>query len=119
MLKLLEILSGWCHKDFRAIYKLWRWRIVKQDESDANSGIYNDNDLKVDRQVIEIWTKDNYKNGKEYVELIETPYWNMMLDRWIIKTKEKTTRHKLLLSQEVIWCEIWIRGFHKKHNYKQ
>ncbi len=36
MLKSIRGLYGWNHKDCRVIYKLWRWRIVKQDELDGN-----------------------------------------------------------------------------------
>jgi hypothetical protein len=42
----------------------------------------------------------------------------LMLDRWILKTKEKIIGHKLFLSQEVVQCEIWIGAFHRKHNYR-
>ncbi len=36
MLESIRGLSDWCHMDCRAIYKLWRRRIVKQDESDGD-----------------------------------------------------------------------------------
>jgi hypothetical protein len=34
--KHVEGLSGWCHKDYKMIYKLWRQTIVKQDELDGD-----------------------------------------------------------------------------------
>jgi hypothetical protein len=37
-------------------------------------------------QVIEKQTKYNIENGEEYVGLIETPYWNLMLDIRTLKT---------------------------------
>jgi hypothetical protein len=36
MLEIIRGLSGWCCKDYKVIYRLWRWRIVKQDESDGD-----------------------------------------------------------------------------------
>jgi hypothetical protein len=37
MLKNIKGLSGLRHKDSRAIYRLWRQRIVKHDESNGDS----------------------------------------------------------------------------------
>jgi hypothetical protein len=37
-------------------------------------------DLEANQQVIESQTKDNFENGKEYAQLIKTPYQNLMLD---------------------------------------
>jgi hypothetical protein len=36
MLESVRGLSSWHRKDYRAIYKLWRWKIVKQDESNGD-----------------------------------------------------------------------------------
>jgi hypothetical protein len=36
MLKRIKGLSGWCHKNYITIYRLWRWKIVKQDELDGD-----------------------------------------------------------------------------------
>jgi hypothetical protein len=36
MLKNIRSLNGWGRKDYKAIYKFWRERIVKQDESDGD-----------------------------------------------------------------------------------
>jgi len=43
-------------------------------------------DLEANWQVIEKQTKDNLENGKEYVGLVEIPYWNLVLDKWVMKT---------------------------------
>jgi hypothetical protein len=43
-------------------------------------------DLKASQQVIENHTENNFENGEEYARLIETPYWNLMLDRRVLKT---------------------------------
>jgi len=37
--------------------------------------------LEVNQQVIERQTNDNLEYGKEYVGLLKTPYWNLMLDK--------------------------------------
>ncbi len=36
MLESIKGTSGWCCKDCKAIYKLWKRRIVKQDELDGD-----------------------------------------------------------------------------------
>jgi hypothetical protein len=36
MLESIKGLSNWCHKDYRVIYGLWKWKIVKQDELDGD-----------------------------------------------------------------------------------
>jgi hypothetical protein len=36
MLESIRGLRGWHHKDCRVIYRLWRQRIVKQDELDRD-----------------------------------------------------------------------------------
>ncbi len=36
MLESIRGLSGWHHKDYSAIYRLWRWRIMKQDELEGD-----------------------------------------------------------------------------------
>jgi len=53
------------------------------------------------------------KSGVVTTRLIETPYRNMMLDRRITKIEERFIRHKLFLSQEMVWCEVWSRVFRK------
>jgi hypothetical protein len=45
------------------------------------------------------------------VRIIETPYWNLMLDRWVLIIEERPTWHKLILAQKVIRGEVWISGF--------
>jgi hypothetical protein len=41
--------------------------------------------------------KKNLENGEEYVRLIETPYQNLMLDKQVLKTKERPTWHMSFL----------------------
>jgi hypothetical protein len=36
MLESIRGLSGWCHKDYKVIYKLWKQRIVEQNELDGD-----------------------------------------------------------------------------------
>jgi hypothetical protein len=36
MLESIKGLSGWRCKDYKAIYRFWRQRIVKQDESNGD-----------------------------------------------------------------------------------
>jgi hypothetical protein len=37
MLKNIKGINDWHHKDCKIIYRLWRWRIMKKDESDGDS----------------------------------------------------------------------------------
>jgi hypothetical protein len=37
MLKSIKGLSGWHYKYYRVIYRLWRLKIMKQDESDGDA----------------------------------------------------------------------------------
>ncbi len=68
-------------------------------------------DLKVNHQGLKGKTEDIHENGREYVRIIETPYWNLMLDRWVLIIEERPTWHKLILAQKVIRGEVWISGF--------
>ncbi len=63
--------------------------------------------------------KDNLENGKEYVGIIKSPYQNLMLDRKVLKTKEKFIRHRLFLLQEVVRLEVWTSGLQKRHRYRR
>jgi hypothetical protein len=36
MLEGIRGLRGWLHRDCKTIYRLWKWRIVKQDELDGD-----------------------------------------------------------------------------------
>jgi hypothetical protein len=73
-------------------------------------------DLEANWQVIENQTKDDSENGEEYVGLTKTPYWNLMLDIRILKIEERLVRHMLFLPQEVVWWDVWTRGFFKRHD---
>jgi hypothetical protein len=53
--------------------------------------------LEANHQVIRRKTKDNLENGEEYPRLTKTPYSNMMLDRRVLKIKERHARHKSFL----------------------
>jgi hypothetical protein len=44
------------------------------------------------------------------VKTIETPYWNLMLDRQILRIKERPTGHKSFLPQEMVKHEVWTSG---------
>jgi hypothetical protein len=48
-------------------------------------------DLEANHQVTKRLTKDNFENGKEYARLTKTPYWNLMLDRKILKIEGRLT----------------------------
>jgi hypothetical protein len=75
--------------------------------------------LEAIRQIIERQTDNNLEYGKEYVGLIKTPYLNPMLDKRLMIIEERFEKHRSFLPQEVVWCEMWIGGFQRRHNYKQ
>jgi hypothetical protein len=66
--------------------------------------------LEANQQVIEKQIENNLENGKEYARLTETPHWTLMLDRRVIRTKERLAGHRSFLPQEVVQCEVWTRG---------
>jgi hypothetical protein len=76
MLESIKGLSGWSHKDYKMIYKLWRQRIVKQMNQMVTQSLHWQLDLEANQQVIERQTNDNLENREEYARLIETPYRN-------------------------------------------
>ncbi len=63
-------------------------------------------DLEANQQVIERQTKDNLETGEKYEKLTKTPYRNLMLDRRILRTKERFAGHRSFLPQEVVQCEV-------------
>jgi hypothetical protein len=58
--------------------------------------------LDANQQIIESLTENNLENGEEYVRFIETPYWNLMLDKQVLITKERHVGHMLFLPQKVV-----------------
>jgi hypothetical protein len=58
--------------------------------------------LEANWQFIESQTKENFENGEEYVRLTKTPYQNLMLNKQVLKTKERLARHRSFLPQEVL-----------------
>jgi hypothetical protein len=76
-------------------------------------------DLEANWQVVKSKTKDNLENGEEYVRLIETPYRNLMLDRQVLRIKERLIGHNLFLPQEVVRQDIWTGGLKRRHNSKR
>jgi hypothetical protein len=67
--------------------------------------------LEANRLVTKKQTENNLENGEEYSRTIETPYWNLMLHRRVLRTEERPIGHKSFLPQEVVQCEAWIGGF--------
>ncbi len=53
MLKSIRGLRNWCHKDCKVIYRLWKQKIVKQDESNGDPEFTVIIGLEANRQVIE------------------------------------------------------------------
>jgi len=75
---------------------------VKQDESDGDPKFtmiirLGGKSSNHKRQI-----KYNVKNGEEYARLTKPPYRNLMLDRRVLKTKERPTWHKWFLPQKVV-----------------
>jgi len=58
--------------------------------------------LEANRQVIEKQTKEKFKNGEEYGGLTKTPFQNLMLNKQVLKTKERLEGDKLFLPQKMV-----------------
>jgi hypothetical protein len=67
-------------------------------------------DLEANRQVIESHTEDNLENGKEYAGLTKTHIKNLMLDKQMLRIKERPIGHKSFLPQEMVWRDLWTRS---------
>jgi hypothetical protein len=59
------------------------------------------------------------KNGKKDARLIETPYQNLMLDKEVLRIEERPAGHMLVLPQEVVRQDVWIKGFQRKHSSRR
>ncbi len=82
----IKSLSGWCCKDCKTIYRFWKRRIGKQDES--NDDLQFTTAIGFGGKLSSYYMKKKYnlENGEEYVGITKTPYWNMMLDRRVLRT---------------------------------
>jgi hypothetical protein len=43
----------------------------------------------------------------------------MMLDRWVLRTKESPTGHRSFLPQKVVQRDVWTRGLQRRHESKR
>jgi hypothetical protein len=75
-------------------------------------------DLEANCQGPEGETKYNHENGREYARITKTPYWNLTLDRQVLRTKERPVGQMSFIPQEVVRSEIWICVFQIRHNYR-
>jgi hypothetical protein len=62
--------------------------------------------------------KRQYGKWKGRCRVIETPYWNLMLDRRMLIIEQRHVGHKLFLPQEVVWRDVWTRDLQRRHNSK-
>jgi hypothetical protein len=46
----------------------------------------------------------------------KTPYQNLMLDRRMLKTKERPMGHRSFLPQEVVRWDVWTKDLYKRHS---
>ncbi len=69
--------------------------------------------MEANRQGPKWKTKDNLENGGEYAKITKTPYQNMMLDKWILRAKERPIGHRSFLPQEVVRHEVWTSNLQK------
>ncbi len=42
-----------------------------------------------------------------------------MLDKQMLRTKERHVGHMSFLPQEVVWRDIWTKGLQRRHSYRQ
>ncbi len=68
-------------------------------------------DLEANHQIIKRQIEDNLENGEEYVGLTKTSYHNLMLDRWVLRMKERLIGHMSFLPQGVVWHKYGLGVF--------
>jgi len=119
MLESIRSLSGWHRKHYRTIYKLFGRRIVNKMNRMVTWNLQRQLDLEANCQVTGRQTKYNLENGQEYAGLTETPCHNMMLDKRVLRTKERHAGHGSFLPQEVVRREVWTRGLQRRHSYRR
>ncbi len=85
-------------------------RIVKQDESDGDLEFTSAIGFGGKSSKSLGTNKKNHENKRECVEITKTWYWNLMLDRRILRTKERLVKHGSFRPQEVVRHEVWIGG---------
>jgi hypothetical protein len=102
MLESIRGLNSWRCKDYIAIYWLWTWKIVKQDESDG--------DLKFTTTIglggksASYW-KTNIRQSwkcKGVCRAYRNPISNLMLNTQVLKIEERPMGHMSFLPQEVV-----------------
>jgi hypothetical protein len=119
LLESIKGLHSWHHKDYNIIYKLWRKKIMNKMNRMVTQILQWQLDLEANRQVIKRQIEDNIENGEEDARLTETPYRNLMLDKWVLRTKERQVRHMLFLPQKVVWWDLWARVLQRRHSSRQ
>jgi hypothetical protein len=63
--------------------------------------------------------KRQYGKMRGGCRVIETPYWNLMLDRGVLRIEERPIGHKSFIPQKVVRRDIWTRGLQRRHNSRQ
>jgi hypothetical protein len=97
MLENIRGLSDWCRKDYIMIYRLWRWRIVKQNELDGDSKFTMT--IGLGGKLSSHWKTNKRQSWKwrDVWQAYRNPNWNLMLDRWVLRIKERSIGHMLFL----------------------
>ncbi len=115
MLGNIRGLNSWRHKECRAIYKTWRQRIVKQDESNGDLEFI---------MTIGFGGKSSSRwktNKRQYWKCrgVCRAFRNPILESNVGQTNFENIRNgmKSFLPQEMVWHEVWTRGFQKRHTY--
>ncbi len=95
-------LKQWRHKDYRAIYRLWRWKLVKQNELDGDSKFTTT--IGLGGKSVSYWkiNKRQSWNGEEYVGLIGGITWSILgvFREGKLSTKISMNRNAILYPPE-------------------
>ncbi len=92
---------------------------MKQDESDS--------DLKLTTTIglvgksINYW-KTNSKQSWKWRGVCmayRNPISKSDVGQTHFENRKRPKGHMLFLPQEVVWCEVWTRGFQRRHNYRR
>ncbi len=114
MLESIRGLHGWCHKDCRMIYRLWRQRIIRQDESDGDSEFIVT--IGLGGKSISYWKIDKRKFWKwrGIWKVYKNPISKFDVGQMSFENKRKACRAHAISTTKKWYNELYVLGSLKK-----
>ncbi len=90
---------------------------MKQDESDGDLKFTTT--IGTGGSLASYWKSDRKQSWKwrGVYEAYTNPISNYDFGKMSFEKKERFVGHMLFIPQEVVWRDIWIRGFQRRHIY--